>query len=649
MLSVPLVNARDVLGPNGPFAATLPGYEHREAQLLMAEAVERAITSDGVLLVEAGTGTGKTLAYLVPAVLSGKRVVISTGTRALQDQLMERDLPFLRRHMGVPFEAANMKGLSNYLCLRRFNEFKHSAAAMEPTHARSLPIVKAWAETTALGDRAELATLPEDSPIWSEIASGSDTRIGSRCTYFDDCFVTAMRRRAEAAQIVVVNHHLFFADLATRNPGGGGILPPYDAVIFDEAHQIEDIATEFFGVRVSTTRIETLVRDAEKVFAAARVNDGSQPLCKNTLSAAAAFFQSLPRSGASTDARATLTRDVFSEGVRAKMFALDAALEALAAHAKARTAASEAVAQIARRATQVRDDVATIAEGDATTHVNWTEQRGHRVSIGASPIDISELMRDEVLHRSRAVVFTSATLSTSGSFSFVKQRLGIQFEVDELAVPSPFDYEKKAALYLPNDLPDPRESSYFDAATEKIVSLVELTGGGAFVLCTSQRAVKELSRRVLPLVRNTGFVQGDAPKATLLNSFRKDGHAILFATSSFWEGIDVPGDALRLVIIDKLPFDVPTDPLVVARCKKLEESGEQPFMTYLVPSAAISLKQGFGRLIRTQADRGVVAILDRRITTKGYGKVFLRSLPPARRCASVDEVTAFWNTQEGSA
>ncbi|MBK8171557.1 MAG: ATP-dependent DNA helicase [Sandaracinaceae bacterium] len=646
VLSVALVRAREALGPNGPFSTTLPGYEHRESQLAMADAVERALDAEGVLLVEAGTGTGKTLAYLVPAILSGKRVVISTGTKTLQDQIMERDLPFLSRHLGVPVNAACMKGLGNYLCLRRYNEFKKSPEANLALHARALPVLQKWSELTASGDRAELDALAEDAPIWSHVWSGSETRIGARCTYFEDCFVTNMRRNAEAAQILVVNHHLFFADLATRNPGGGGILPQYDAVVFDEAHQIEDIATEFFGVRVSTTRIETFVRDAQRALSAAKVDDGADLLFQNVLNTSAGFFSALPRGAGADQARAMLNPEVFTDTVKQRMFSLDAALEALAAHCKARTGASEAVAQVARRATQIRDDVATIAEGDATTHVNWTEQRGRSVSIGASPVDISALMRDEVLNRTRAVVFTSATLSTSSSFNFVKRRLGIEFEVDELMVPSPFEYQAQAALYLPQGMPDPRDANYFDAATREVVSLVELTGGGAFVLCTSLRAMNELAKRATPLLKQTIFVQGTAPKGVILDSFRRDGHAVLFATASFWEGVDVPGDALRLVIIDKLPFDVPSDPLVVARCKRIEDAGEQPFMTYLVPSAAISLKQGFGRLIRSQNDRGIVAILDRRITTKGYGKVFLRSLPDAARCSSREEVTAFWKSHQ---
>ncbi len=612
----------------------------------MADAVEHSLDAEGVLIVEAGTGTGKTLAYLVPAILSGKRVVISTGTKTLQDQIMEHDLPLLEKHLGMPVRAACMKGLSNYLCLRRYNEFRTSSESHQPAFARHLNVLDSWRHSTESGDRSELESLPEDAPIWSHVWSGSETRIGARCTYFEDCFVTRMRREAEAAQIIVVNHHLFFADLATRNPGGGGILPPYDAVIFDEAHQVEDVATEFFGVRVSTTRIETLVRDAQKALASAKLADDGEIRLADVLKSGATFFTALPRPPAGDNARATLTAEAFTKDVREKMFALDNDLEKLAAHCKERSGASEAVAQIARRAAQIRDDVATIADGDVTTHVAWSELRGRSVSIGASPVDVSELFRDEVLHRTRAVVLTSATLSTSGSFDFVKRRFGINFEVDELIVPSPFSYEDQAALYLPTAIPDPRAADYLDVATDEVVRLVKLTGGGAFVLCTSFRAMNELARRAGSQLKQTVFVQGSAPKATLLDSFRRDGHAVLFATSSFWEGVDVPGEALRLVIIDKLPFDVPSDPLVVARCRRIEEEGEQPFMKYLVPSAAISLKQGFGRLIRSRSDRGIVAILDKRITSKGYGKVFLRSLPNALRCATFDEVSAFWKKSE---
>lgn len=636
------MRAADYLGPTGPLGAAIEGYEHRPSQLHMAEAVQRTIEHDGVLLVEAGTGTGKTLAYLVPAILSGRKVVVSTGTKTLQDQIMEHDLPLLARRLGIRVDAACMKGLSNYLCLRRYEELRHGPDAVRGGIARELPILERWRETTASGDRAELEGLADDAAIWAHVGSSPETRIGARCAHFDECFVTQMRRRAEEAQIIVVNHHLFFADLAVRRSRGGGIVPEHDAVVFDEAHQIEEVVTQFFGVHVSSTRVEVLARDGSRALASVGQGSEAGHLANNVLDAASAFFQSLPRSPGGDAGRLPLPAELFSGALEQRMFTLDAALEALAAFAKRHVAESESVAQIARRAEQIRDDVATVAAGGRGTHVTWTEVRGRRASIGASPVDVSEPLREELFQTRGGVVLTSATLSTGGSFGFIKRRLGIDFEVDEEILESPFDYPEQAALYLAGHLPDPRASGYLEAATEEILALVRITGGGAFVLCTSFRVMRELAARAGRLVDRPVMVQGEAPKNALLERFRQAGDAVLFATASFWEGVDVPGDALRLVVIDKLPFEVPSDPLVEARCQRMEEAGEQPFMKYLVPAAALALKQGFGRLIRTRRDRGIVAILDRRIVTKGYGKVFLRSLPPARRCDTLEEVEAFW-------
>lgn len=356
------------------------------------------------------------------------------------------------------------------------------------------------------------------------------------------------------------------------------------------------------------------------------------------------FFASLPRGAPGDAGRIALTREVFTGHLLERMHALDAALELLAIFCKARVGRSEAVAQMARRAQEVRNDVVTISEGGGQGgRITWAETRGRSVSIGASPVDVSAILREQVFYRARGVVLTSATLSTSGSFDFVKRRLGIDFEVEEKILESPFDFATQAALYLPQDLPDPRDLAYLEAATKQILALVEITGGGAFVLCTSYRVMSELAKRAGASLKVPVLVQGDTPKAELLSRFREAEHAVLFATSSFWEGVDVPGDALRLVIIDKLPFDVPSDPLIVARCERMRAASEEPFMKYLVPSAALALKQGFGRLVRTRTDHGIVAVLDRRLTTKGYGKVFLRSLPPAKRCTTLDEVRAFWN------
>jgi ATP-dependent DNA helicase DinG len=634
------VRAAELLGEDGPLARALPGYERRDSQLRMAAMVEDALEHDGVALIEAGTGTGKTLAYLVPALLSGKKVVVSTGTRTLQDQIMDHDLPAIARHVGLSVRAACMKGLTNYLCRRRYRELLVSAETREPAIARRLPMLIDWVGRTEHGDRAELDDLADDDPVWAAVQSSSETRIGARCSRYDECFVTKMRRRAEQAQLVVVNHHLFFADLATRGPHGGGVLPAYDAVIFDEAHQLEDVATLFFGAQVSEQRLEKLARDFERAFLSLGVwtHDGERVL-RTLLDTSQAFFASLPVPARAESSRVELS-DARMSVAAEPYHALDAALESLELGCVREAGAGQANAQLARRASQIREELARIVEAARTDDV-FCERRGARTTVGASPVDVSGLFRREVLQRVPAVILTSATLTTGGSFDFVKRRIGIDFEVDEATLASPFDHAKQAALYLP-EVPDPRASDYLDAAVAEILRLVALTGGGAFVLCTSVRMMSTLASRCRPSLRVPVFAQGEAPKSALLDRFRHAGDAVLFATMSFWEGVDVPGRALRLVIIDKLPFDVPTDPLVEARCRRLEEEGESSFMRYLVPAAALTLKQGFGRLIRTRRDRGVVAILDSRIRTKGYGSVFLRSLPDAARCDRFDEVETFW-------
>lgn len=615
----------------------------------MADLVERTLADESVALVEAGTGTGKTLAYLVPAVLSGKRVVISTGTKTLQDQIMRHDIPLLERVMPVPFRAAMMKGLNNYLCLRRYHEFLASSEASSSSFVRDTDLLRSWRDSTLSGERSDLGELAEESPIWSHVHSGSETRIGARCTHFDDCFVTKMRSAAESAQILVVNHHLYFADLAMREANGMvGVIPEHDAVVFDEAHQIEDVATEFFGVQVSSTRLETLARDAERAFVLNRCSAEAGNLVRDITSRAADFFAALPRAVGQEGARVPLVREAFSGSVQDKMFGLDASLEAFASFCKLRVADSEVFAQLTRRAQQVREDIAQIARGGTERDVTWTAMRGRRVAIGSSPVDVSEVFRENVLYRERGVILTSATLAIGGSFKFIEQRLGVNFEATSEVLQSPFDYKSQAALYLPENMPDPRAPEFFERAAQEIQELLKVTGGGAFILCTSIRAQNELARRIRPHLDVPSWIQGEAPKATLIERFRESGHAVLFATTSFWEGVDVPGHALRLVVIDKLPFDVPNDPLIVARCERLRAEEKEPFMSYLVPSAALALKQGFGRLIRTRRDRGIVAILDPRLTKKGYGKVFLRGLPDATRCATLDQVKSFWSELSGA-
>lgn len=636
------VRAHDVLGPNGLFAQR-PGYTFRPSQLAMAEIVEQTLASEGVAIVEAGTGTGKTLAYLVPSVLAGARVIVSTGTRALQDQIMTHDLPLLERVLGRSLDVACLKGLANYLCLRRYDELLRSPRAVEGGLARQLPVLTAFRDETLTGDLGELEALAEDALIRAEVQSGTDTRIGPRCRFHDACFVTRARANAERAQVVVVNHHLFFADLAMRD-AGAAILPPYDVVIFDEAHQLEDVATLFFGVQVSSTRIERLVRDARRAFALDRgtalTNDAGTRLAEYVGTTGAALFETLPRT--TEGGRAPLDREALLGPLEPRIVALDDALHALGSHLRLRAGDDEAFAQLARRAETLRDDVLKVGEGATHSRTTWSQRTARGGAIGASPVDVSDLLRENLFYRTRSVVLTSATLATGGDFTYLKSRLGIDFPATERVLPSPFAFPEQAALYLAAHMPDPRDARYLEAATREVLALVRLTGGGAFVLCTSFRVMKALAEEARPQLDLPVMVQGEAPKQMLLDRFRKKGNAVLFATSSFWEGVDVPGDALRLVILDRLPFDVPTDPLVAARCERIRDEGDAPFTRYLLPSAAIALKQGFGRLVRTERDRGIVAILDPRIVQKAYGKTLLASLPDASRCYSLEEVRAFY-------
>ncbi len=639
----------DVL--SAELSEVLPGYEDRRGQQAMAEAVDRALRTERHLLVEAGTGTGKTLAYLVPAILSNRKVVISTATHALQEQILMKDLPVVTQllgRLGVPVRAAAMKGLSNYVCRRRLSE----ALGENPTDG-SLLRIESWSKESESGDRAELSTLRETDPAWGSVLSSTDTRIGATCTYYDSCFVTRMRREAEDAQIVVVNHHLFFADLALRNGPRGeyaSALPPYDAVIFDEAHQLESVATDFFGARVTQTRCENLARDAERALVAEQGplgnNSRDKLLFDMTGEAAKRFFAALGGARSGVDRRALLASD-YDEAVVGAEGRLATCLKALTALGL--SSKTEGMMQVARRASELRDTLERIRKAaEGTEESAWIEVKDRAVSIGMSPVELGPLLRSALFDRVSSVILTSATLSTSiagePSFHYVRGRLGVPEVADECVVPSPFAFETHALLYTPRDLPPPSDPAFEAAAVPRIRELIDITKGGAFVLTTSVRAMRGFAEALRREPSgHTILVQGESPKHVLLDRFRADGNAVLVATMSFWEGVDVPGHALRLVIMDKIPFAVPTDPVLLARSRRIEAEGGNPFTELSLPQAAITLKQGFGRLIRNQDDVGIVAILDRRLMAMGYGRVLLGSLPPARRATKLPEVRAFWD------
>jgi ATP-dependent DNA helicase DinG len=639
----------DVLAPGGGLARAIPHYEDRAEQRAMSAAVTRALADERPLIVEAGTGTGKTLAYLVPALASGKRVIVSTGTRALQDQIARHDLPLLRSILARPFSAVVLKGVANYGCRRKLAELatRHDVDA-------TLRAVLDWSVDSATGDRAEVEWLAEDAPLWRDVTTTPDARIGPRCPYFERCFVTQARRLAEQAQLVLVNHHLYFADRSLRAASAHArVLPDHDAVIFDEAHQLEDVATEHFGARVSTHAVGDLVRDAHQAMAGTPLWTGraSVDVIQAVERAAVGLFALVRGALLRLDesGRVPLPESLFDHPERqAAWFKLDTALEELARAADAETEAPPddddgpraALAGIARRVRGLRDDLATIAEQRQKSHVYWGEVRSTGTFLSASPIEVGDLIRRHVIEAGPTPIFTSATLAAAGQLAYTRGRIGLS-DAEELIVDSPFDYASQALLYIARDLP-PVNDGFSAEAAARTRELLALTDGRAFLLFTSHRALREAAARLveLPYPR---LVQGDAPRATLIDRFRATPNAVLLGTGSFWEGVDVPGDALSLVVIDKLPFAPHTDPLVAARMRASAERGEDPFAHVQLPAAAIALKQGFGRLIRRRDDRGIVAILDGRIVTRTYGRTFVDTLPAGLpRTSALEQVRRWW-------
>lgn len=665
-----LIDAVDAaFSDQGALARAVEGYEPRQGQRRMAGAVAAAIEGGGTLLAEAGTGTGKTLAYLIPAILSRHRVLVSTGTKNLQEQIFFKDLPALRDALGVPFTATLMKGRANYLCLHRWALYRDAVESETSVGGRLiesgdrvlLPILDAWVQKTETGDRAELRDLPEDLPLWKEIAADAETCLGTECPRYGDCFITLMRQRAAESDVVIVNHHLLCADAAVRLGAYGEVIPSCSTLVVDEAHQLEDAATQYFGVAVTSHRVDDLVRDAARMLAApgsGRPSDASDeaaltPSQHEEIShalvrvaersrvffsglALARPFAALPGG----EMRARYTTETMADhagDALALASALDA-LEGAIALALARApreggaAAREEIieaAAIQRRAGELRNDLRFLVRAGDPDFVYYLEARPHGgIALKAAPIDVSRVVREALFDRYRTVVLTSATLSVDESFEYVKGRLGIRAAA-EIRVPSEFDYTRQALLYLPARMPPPGSPAFATAVAREASQLLQHSRGRAFVLFTSYsvlRAVQQVLQMTLPYPL---LVQGTAPRSTLVEQFRGTPNAVLLATSSFWQGVDVVGEALSCVIIDKLPFASPADPVTAARIDAIRERGGDPFTEHQVPLAILTLLQGLGRLIRHRTDRGVLAVLDPRLTTKSYGRRFLASLPPA--------------------
>jgi len=657
--------------PGGVLSKTHPAYEFRRGQLQMAQAVEEALEEKRHLIVEAGTGTGKTLAYLLPVIRSGKRVIISTGTKNLQEQLFFKDVPALERALFADgdrkLSVCYMKGRNNYLCRKKLFDLTDQPVLSGLEEIEHYRAIAAWEKTTQTGDRAELAELPEASALWHKLDARADTCLGQKCKEWEHCFITEMRRRAAESDIIIVNHHLFFADLSIKLEADGasdaGVLPECGAVIFDEAHELEEVAGSFFGISVSNLRMDELTRDVEHLLQRERLYTPQMSgAIQSVRERSQLFFSLLP---ANEGRFAFDSRREFLEENGEEFLALNQALYRLGAELEQLPQKPEEVFTLTRRARELQVQLRFVMESEDPNTVFWIERRGFRAPVGsrrksssftteekntggrtniflqATPIEVGQILRECLWSKLETSVLTSATLAVGGGFDYIRQRLGLD-HARELIVASHFDYESQAILYVPPDLPDPRTPQFAAEAAGLVRRLLEITRGRAFVLFTSYAQMNEIYQRLLGQLEFPMLKQGDAPKSALLEEFRVTPHAVLFGTSSFWQGVDVQGEQLSCVIIDRLPFAVPSDPVVAARVKAIDAGGGNAFYEYQVPSAVITLKQGFGRLIRSLHDRGLLALLDNRILKKSYGRVFVESLPNYSRTTELKRVEEFF-------
>ncbi|MGA9527655.1 MAG: helicase C-terminal domain-containing protein [Terriglobales bacterium] len=680
--------------PGGVLSKTHPAYEFRRGQLQMAQSVEEALEEKRHLIVEAGTGTGKTLAYLLPVIRSGKRVIISTGTKNLQEQLFFKDVPFLEPALFAPEAATDkqmphfvrtdkasiylnenlptdvgvgklsvcyMKGRNNYLCRKKLYDLTDQPVLSGLEEIEHYRAIAAWEKTTHTGDRAELAELPEASGVWHKLDARADTCLGQKCKEYDRCFITEMRRRAAESDIIIVNHHLFFADLSIKLEADGeydaGVLPDCGAVIFDEAHELEEVAGNYFGISVSNQRMEELARDAEHLLQREKLYTPQLSSAIQSLrERSQLFFSLLP----AQDGRFAFdTRREFLEENGDEFIALNQSLVRLSTELERMPQKPDDVFTLAKRAQQMQVQLSFVMENEDPNTVFWIERRSFRgagarrkpteeknpgrtsVFLQATPIEVGQILRECLWSKLDTAVLTSATLAVGGGFDYIRKRLGLD-HAREFVVPSHFDYESQAILYVPPDLPDPRTPQFASEAAGVVRRLLEITRGRAFVLFTSYVQMNDIYDRLLGIIDFPMLKQGDAPKSALLDEFRLTPHAVLFGTSSFWQGVDVQGEQLSCVIIDRLPFAVPSDPVVAARVKAIDRAGGNAFSDYQVPSAVITLKQGFGRLIRSLHDRGLLALLDNRILKKSYGRVFVESLPNYKKTTDLRKVEEFF-------
>ncbi|HWI17749.1 MAG TPA: ATP-dependent DNA helicase [Vicinamibacterales bacterium] len=615
----------------------------------MAAAVADTLANGGVLLAEAGTGTGKTLAYLVPAILNRQRVLISTGTKNLQEQIYFKDIPALRNALGVPFSATYMKGRANYLCLHRLDQLRaHPAAPMD-----FISTMDEWRRTTETGDRSELSELEEDSSLWHDVSAIAETCLGQDCPQYRECYVTKMRQRAAESDVVIVNHHLLCADASVRQSTYGEVIPDCNYAVVDEAHQLEDVATQYFGIAISNWRVADLVRDAERALNLGMIEDYDSDVrheVNRVNDHSLTFFGALQMARHARGGFEERLRigpgwfgDVLDDGLGliAAMNGLSEVLKKRAGSDEPGAQPNEDAATLARRAEEMRDHLTFLLEAADASYVYFLETRNRGVFLRAAPIDVSKIIREMLFDRMRATIMTSATLTVEGSFDYVKGRLGVH-DADSLRVASEFDFTEQAILYLPRQMPAPNSPQFGDAVAREVRDLLRRSEGRAFVLFTSYAMMRSVKDRVADDVPYPIIVQGTAPRSALLAQFRATPNAVLFATSSFWQGVDVVGEQLSCVIIDKLPFASPGDPITSARIEAINAEGGNAFSEYQVPLAILAMLQGLGRLIRHRTDRGVLAVLDPRLRTMGYGRRFLDSFPPAPVTSNPEAISRFF-------
>ena len=613
-MSIRSKSVEDILGHDGKMSGFIEDFEFRSSQVNMAKLIMEALDQESYAIIEAGTGTGKTMGYLVPVIISGKKTVISTGTKNLQEQIFFQDIPLIARTIGIRLKTLLMKGRKNYICLHRYHQYFIQPSLIRPFEKETKDRIDQWLTKTKTGDRAELPWLADDEPLWDHISSTSDQCLGSKCPDMKACFLNELRRKAAGSDVIIVNHHLFFADLMVKTGGFGEIIPRFQAVVFDEAHKIEEIAVNYFGETISSNQLQDFVKDVEKE---GMEKDGSTGI-SDSLNIIREGTERLQRMFSFSEDKGRIKEEELALIHEGPSKDIRMALGLIG---------QKAEDPVSTRANILIQSLEMIFSFQNPDWLKWYERRKRGVTFHSSPLDISQILRKYLYDKIKTIIFTSATLSTSNKFDYIRSRLGIPGDTLEGIYPSHFYFNEQALFYIPLDLPGPNAADFAVRASERIMKILEITCGRALVLFTGYFNMNFIYEKIKGPLPYKVLRQGDAPKSVLLEEFKKDTSSVLLATASFWEGVDIPGESLSCLIIDKLPFDSPTDPLIAARIESIRAREGNPFMEYQVPSAIISLKQGLGRLIRKTSDRGLLSILDNRIIKSRYGSLFFESLP----------------------